>query len=118
MLLISLHVCCCDVAVHVLLLPLVLCCCCACHATVPCYAALQMKHFLTSLNAQVLHLAAAHDRYLSAVDPFVTLKVCDTAQHSMGSAAGVSNHTNPSAPLIRDFTVLCTSACTYLCHLK
>lgn len=34
-----------------------------------------MKHFLTSLNAQVLHLAAAHDRYLSAVDPFVTLKV-------------------------------------------
>lgn len=36
---------------------------------------LQMKHFLTSLNAHVLHLAAAHDRYLSAVDPFVTLKV-------------------------------------------
>jgi len=34
-----------------------------------------MKHFLTSLNAHVLHLAAAHDRYLSAVDPFVTLKV-------------------------------------------
>lgn len=35
----------------------------------------QMKHFLTSLNAHVLHLAAAHDRYLSAADPFVTLKV-------------------------------------------
>lgn len=42
--------------------------CCGCAPT-------QMKHFLTSLNAQVLHLAAAHDRYLSAVDPFVTLKV-------------------------------------------
>lgn len=34
-----------------------------------------MKHFLTSLNAHVLHLASAHDRYLSAVDPFITLKV-------------------------------------------
>jgi hypothetical protein len=34
-----------------------------------------MKHFLTTVNAYVLHLAAAHDRFLSAVDPFVTLKV-------------------------------------------
>jgi hypothetical protein len=34
-----------------------------------------LKQLLTTMNAYVLHLAAAHDRYLSAVDPFVTLKV-------------------------------------------
>jgi hypothetical protein len=51
-------------------------------------APVQMKHFLTSLNAQVLHLAAAHDRYLSAANPFVTLKVRSTSWHSAwGSAA-------------------------------
>jgi hypothetical protein len=56
----------------------------------------QMKHFLTSLNAQVLHLAAAHDRYLSAANPFVTLKVRSTVEHSTacGSAArhGATQH--------------------------
>lgn len=49
---------------------------------------MQMKHFLTSLNAQVLHLAAAHDRYLSAVDPFVTLKVGCFRVYSSGNVTG------------------------------
>lgn len=34
-----------------------------------------MKHVLTRINGSLLHLAAAHDKYLSAVDPFITLKV-------------------------------------------
>ncbi len=37
--------------------------------------AAQMKHVLTRVNSMILHLAAAHDRYLSAADPFITLKV-------------------------------------------
>eukprot|EP00775_Hariotina_reticulata_P010174 gene10174-10334_t len=37
--------------------------------------AAQMKQFLTKVNSVFLHLAAAHDQYLSAVDPFVTLRV-------------------------------------------
>eukprot|EP00879_Flechtneria_rotunda_P007148 GHRR01007501.1.p1 GENE.GHRR01007501.1~~GHRR01007501.1.p1 ORF type:complete len:308 (+),score=98.45 GHRR01007501.1:213-1136(+) len=37
--------------------------------------AAQMKNVLTRVNSLLLHLAAAHDRYLSAVDPVLTLKV-------------------------------------------
>jgi hypothetical protein len=51
-----------------------------------------MKHFLTSLNSQVLHLAAAHDRYLSAVDPFITLKVCCTAVLRRYTVLGAAVH--------------------------
>jgi hypothetical protein len=37
--------------------------------------AAQMKHVLTRVNAGILHLAAAHDKYLSAENPSITLKV-------------------------------------------
>lgn len=37
--------------------------------------AAQMKHALTRVNAGILHLAAAHDKYLSAENPSITLKV-------------------------------------------
>jgi hypothetical protein len=37
--------------------------------------AAQMKHVLTRVNAGMLHLAAAHDKYLSAEKPMITLKV-------------------------------------------
>ncbi|KAF6255089.1 Reticulon-domain-containing protein [Scenedesmus sp. NREL 46B-D3] len=37
--------------------------------------AAQMKHVLTRVNAGILHLAAAHDKYLSAENPMITLKV-------------------------------------------
>lgn len=71
----------------------------ACMHSVPlCACCLQMKHFLTSLNAHVLHLASAHDCYLSAVDPFITLKVRQQQwqhqrlwQHHCNSSRGTSS---------------------------
>jgi hypothetical protein len=49
--------------------------------------AAQMKHVLTRINAGMLHLAAAHDKYQSAEKPGITLKVrlqahC-SAQHAL-----------------------------------